>query len=108
LDGKYVKLSFLPNITVKGNVCLGKITRKRYKTEARAKKLLQEALEAFWSLRFNKNWEYCNDFFRNIVINNEMAFPKIEDYLQYWQQKTKEDRNWIPDKEFFGGQIDAI
>ena len=85
-----------------GKVCLGKIARKRYKTEARAKKLLQEAVEAFWYFKFTKNWYYCDVLYQAIRIEGVAPFRKIEDYLEYWQQKTKENPNWVPDKNFFG------
>jgi hypothetical protein len=90
-DGNDYAIPLLPNFFNHGTVCLGDNLVGHHQFEE-AKKA---AIESFWTTQFDHEDISCGRFV------NHLGFENIQDYLQYWQQKTKEDPSWIPDKNFF-------
>jgi hypothetical protein len=95
-DGRQHYIPFLPNFYESG-VCLGKeIVDKSIDV------MYKNAINAFWASRFNPNGNHHFDDLLCRRLREKLGYSSLSEYLNLWQQKTKEDLKWIPDKTFFG------
>ena len=90
LDKRYKAAPFLPNLYWQGQVCMGNFV---HNTFPNMETLIRETISEFWSSLFDNQWTVCTDFVKR---------KSIHKYFKEWQQRTKEDPKWIPDKKFFG------
>jgi hypothetical protein len=92
-------IPFLPNF-FPGGVCLGldDVSNKN------PQQLYNYIIANFWTSKFTNsliNAQHHKRYLQHLINGQQYPYQHSKEFFNYWQQKTKENPNWIPNAEFF-------